>query len=143
MVANNGLPNWGVVGIIIKYYFAIVESYAKFLPEMPQIDGIWIIAHFFVETVQHVGVGRLVSNRKYPLDVPRSLVITPPWSELRAGNLVTLAVLCALSNLDVSDQTEHCSAPIRSSPGRRVVETSIAGGGLSLWHVKNELLPHL
>ena len=71
---TNGGKQWPselvVAGIIIKYYFAIVESYAKFLPEMPQIDGIWIIAHFFVETVQHVGVGRLVSNRKYPSRCP-------------------------------------------------------------------------
>src|ERR1700678_1013573 len=45
-------------------------------------------------------------------------------------------------NLNIREETEERAAPIRSSPGVRVVETFISSGGESLMEVSHQFEPH-
>ena len=139
---NNGRPNCCVHGVIIKYDLAILECHADFLPELVKINGIWFITHLLVEALQHIGAGGAVSDSQCPFHLlvlgdDAALVQNRPQEILQP-----FAVSSALQNLNVSDQAEHRSSPIRASPSRCLVQTSVAGGRLSFGHVKDELLPH-
>ena len=140
---NDGPPDCRVDGMIVEYDLAILECHAKFLPELVKINRSWLIAHLLVEALQHIGAGGAVSDGKRLFDVPVLADDATLIQDCAQGILQPFAVSRALPNLNVSDKAEHRSSPIRTSPGRRPVQTLVAGGGLSLGHVKNELLPHL
>src|SRR3569833_4662398 len=52
------------------------------------------------------------------------------------------SVVCLFPDRYVSNQAEHSTAPVRSSPAMRVIQPLIAGLRLALVHIAHHVVPH-
>src|SRR5260370_17518548 len=74
-------------------------------------------AHFFVEFLQHIGSGGLVSNGEGLFAFPILGDVAALIQDGAQSILQSLVILRALANLHITEQAEHAPAPIGASPG--------------------------
>ena len=102
---------------------------SEFFPQCIEIHGIGLIFHFLIKRHQHRNSGSRVAGRERFLDRPIVADLPSGVQDSAQRVVEAFAVIRLLVNFNVREEAEERAAPVRSTPGVRVVEAFVTGCG--------------
>jgi len=120
-----------------------IALHAEIAPELLEVRSHGITFHLLVEILQRGRAHGRIADLEDPSDRP---VGAEPAAALRNGAQRILQAEPqpgALSNLDVGEQAEHRSAPVRAPPGVRLIEPSVSCRRQATRHHPQLFHPHI
>src|SRR5579863_2487851 len=103
-------------------------------PELGQVGTDGLILHLGVEIGQDRSTRRRIARRQHTLDRPIRYKPAALLGNGSDGILQPESIVGLSMNVDVRQQAEYRTAPVRASPGVRVVETAVARLGETARH---------
>jgi len=115
----------------------------KFFPKLGQIHRMRCVLHLRIQFLQNRNANGAIARLKRALQTPIFPDRTTRLQDPAERFLETFCVLGPPSDFDIRQQTKKRAAPVGSSPGRRMIETAIAGLGQALRQITHYVGPRL